>query len=235
MGHCGGTEGFKASVESTYQKNKDACLKHLNTTEEEITDKQKKTYFGHCTAKKRAARYGGKKRDGSEIDRTATTARMNSDDNPVNDPDSLARRSETKRMNIIKEYADDPKKANFIMTRNRCLGCDQTNPPAIVGLKSHCVTEDCEHCTIPKNKNDLSKGYHGVKIPKPGKISNSGGEPRWEHVYTLSNDEKNKEIEKANNHEDVLRDRNRQGSAEYRKREKKAKISSAPKNDVSVC
>ena len=203
--HDGSVEGKKAGVESHYQKNKDACHTWCRTTCP--TYKQKESYFGHCAGKK----HGGKKRDGSEIDRTAVTALMNSDDHPMKDRNAVSKCNESKRMTTLRKYADDPKKANFIMTRNRCLDCKQINPPAIVGLNYRCTTEDCEHCTIPMNKNDLTKGYKGVKIPKPeNKVAKSDGVDRWEHVYTLSNVEKNKEIAKARAHEDVLRERKRQ-------------------------
>ena len=228
LGHCGKVAG----VESHYKKNKDDCLKWCRTSEDKIKYSQKESYLGHCAAKK----HGGKKKDGSEIDRTYATNRMSSDDNPSYDPEANARRSETRRMNLVKKYADDPKKANFIMTRNKCLGCNQVNPPAIVGLKSHCVTEDCKHCSMPKNKNDLTKGYDGVRIPKPeNKVAKTDGVDRWEHVSTLSNDEKNNEITKARAHEDIVRDRKRQSNASSKKKVKKAKISSAPKKAVSVC
>ena len=216
FGHC----GKKAGVESHYQKNKTACLEHCKTTEDKITYKQKESYQGYCAAKTHG---GNKKKDGSKIDRTAASARAKN--GIMKNADNKAKSRETKRMTTLKKYADDPKKANFIMTRNRCLGCGQVNPPTIVGLRSFCSTDDCKHCTIPKNKKDLTKGYQGATIPNPkfNKVTQYDGVDRWKHVSTLSNDEKNKEIAKARAHEDVLRDRKRQSHDKHWKKLKKAK------------
>jgi len=65
----------------------------------------------------------------------------------------------------------------------------------------------------------------------------------WKPIRKLSDAEVEKQIAKAYSHGDVVRDRKNQGqrkrrsdaSEEKARKTKKAKISSAPKNDVSIC